>query len=87
MRTARVLAGKMMASPDLQRDPQSNPTRRCDRRMPVATRTMLGGLLDYAQARDLSSSGDTATKLSRTLIDEIRAAWTLISAMPARRFE
>ena len=73
VRTARVLAGKMMASPDLQLDPQSLQLGTAIDGCLSRLETMLGGLLDYAQARDLSSSGEFRDEALSTLIDEIRA--------------
>jgi len=73
VRTARVLAGKLLSSPDLAGDTQSvhlgGALDGCLSRL----ETMLEGLLDYAQARDLSSSGDYHDETVRCLVDEALA--------------
>jgi signal transduction histidine kinase len=55
VRTARVLAGRMMAAPSMRADPKATELGglldACLGRLEM----MLQGLLDYAQARDLSS--------------------------------
>jgi signal transduction histidine kinase len=73
VRTARVLAGRLLSSPDLAGDAQSvdlgGALDGCLSRL----ETMLEGLLDYAQARDLSSSGDYRDESVGCLVDETLA--------------
>ncbi|HUP72006.1 MAG TPA: ATP-binding protein [Acidimicrobiales bacterium] len=73
VRTARVLAGRMMAAPAVRADPHAIELGigldGCLSRL----ETMLEGLLDYAQARDLSSSGEYRDESVKTLCDEILA--------------
>ena len=73
VRTARVLAGRMMASPDLQMDERSVELGTALDGCLSRLETMLGGLLDYAQARDLSASGEYRDETVSTLTDEIIA--------------
>ena len=73
VRTARVLAGRMMASPNLQADPPSVELGAALDGCLSRLETMLGGLLDYAQARDLSSSGEYRDETVAALADEILA--------------
>jgi two-component system, sensor histidine kinase and response regulator len=73
VRTARVLAGKMMASSSLQTDPPSLELGVALDGCLSRLETMLGGLLDYAQARDLSSSGEYRDETVSALTDEILA--------------
>jgi signal transduction histidine kinase len=70
VRTARVLAGKMSASMS-GTDPEcahlADALDVCLGRL----ETMLEGLLDYAQARDLSSSGEWGDESVALLVEEI----------------
>ncbi|MEO5840398.1 MAG: ATP-binding protein [Acidimicrobiales bacterium] len=71
VRTARVLAGRMMASPELASDAPSVQLGLALDGCLSRLETMLEGLLDYAQARDLSSSGDYRDETVQSLVDEI----------------
>lgn len=71
VRTARVLAGRMMASAELPADPRSAELGVALDGCLSRLETMLEGLLDYAQARDLSSSGDYRDETLQSLADEV----------------
>ncbi|TML08665.1 MAG: response regulator [Actinobacteria bacterium] len=71
VRTARVFAGRMIASAGLLADPKSVELGIGLDGCLARLETMLEGLLDYAQARDLSSSGEYRDETVSTLIDEI----------------
>jgi len=70
VRTARVFNGRMMSSPTVRDDPKlallGSELDGCLARLEA----MLEGLLDYAQARDLSSSGDFRDEELSLLVDE-----------------
>jgi two-component system, sensor histidine kinase and response regulator len=71
VRTARVLVGRMVASQGTSADPGSaelgDALDACLGRL----ETMLEGLLDYAQARDLSSSGEFRDEAVSIVVNEI----------------
>jgi signal transduction histidine kinase len=73
VRTARVLVGRMVASQGLSADSSSaelgDALDGCLGRL----ETMLEGLLDYAQARDLSSSGVFKDEAVSIVVNEILA--------------
>ena len=73
VRTARVLAGRMMASPNLRADPPSVELGAALDGCLSRLETMLEGLLDYAQARDLSSTGEYRDETVSALANEILA--------------
>lgn len=71
VRTARVLVGRMVASQGTSADPGSaalgDALDACLGRL----ETMLEGLLDYAQARDLRSSGEFRDEVVADVVKEI----------------
>lgn len=71
VRTARVLVGRMVALQGLSADPSSaelgDALDACLGRL----ETMLEGLLEYAQARDLSSSGDFRDEAVSIVVKEV----------------
>ena len=73
VRTARVLAGRMLASAAVQSDPKSAQLGAGLDDLLARLETMLQGLLDYAQARDLSSTGDREIESVSALLAEIEA--------------
>jgi signal transduction histidine kinase len=73
VRTARVLAGRMLASAAVQSDPKSAQMGASLDDLLARLETMLQGLLDYAQARDLSSSGEREDEAVSVVLDEIEA--------------
>jgi signal transduction histidine kinase len=73
VRTARVLAGRMLASAGVQSDPKSAQMGASLDDLLARLETMLQGLLDYAQARDLTSSGEREDEAVSAVLDEIEA--------------
>ena len=70
VRTARVLAGKMIATVSEGAEPGSAPLADALDACLGRLETMLSGLLDYAQARDLSS-GEWHAEPIALLVDEV----------------
>jgi signal transduction histidine kinase len=73
VRTARVLTGRMMVAPAVQADSHAAELGIALDGCLSRLETMLEGLLDYAQARDLSSSGDYRDESVTSLCDEVLA--------------
>jgi signal transduction histidine kinase len=73
VRTARVLAGRLIASAAVQSDPKSLQMGASLDDLLARLEVMLQGLLDYAQARDLSSSGEREQEAISAVVDEIEA--------------
>jgi signal transduction histidine kinase len=73
VRTARVLTGRMMVAPAVHADSHAVELGIALDGCLSRLETMLEGLLDYAQARDLSASGDYRDESVTTLCDEILA--------------
>ena len=71
VRTARVLVGRMVASQGPSADPESAELGSALDACLGRLETMLEGLLDYAQARDLSSSGEFRDEAVSIVVNEI----------------